>query len=57
MYDVPVTTSEKRGVRYNMAIFEIQRPPFKERVWAYEDSYDESFEYTESDEWIPSEKE
>ncbi len=82
MYDVPVTTSEKRGVRYNMAIFEIQqdytengtkyyeveastleeaiekvkgvvlvRPPFKERVWAYEDNYDDSFEYTTADEW------
>jgi len=29
------------------------RPPYRERVWSYEDSYDESFEYTESDEWIP----
>ena len=84
MYDVPVTTSEQRGVRYNMAIFEIQqdytetgtkyyeveaitleeaiekvqgrvlvRPPFKERVWDYEDSYDDSFEYKPEDEWIP----
>jgi len=88
MYDVPVTTSEQRGVRYNMALFEIQqdytesgtkyyeveastleeaiekvrgvvlvRPPFKERVWDYEDNYDFSFEYTTADEWVPSHSE
>ena len=50
-YEVEASTLEE-------AIEKVQgrdlvRPPFKERVWDYEDSYDDSFEYKPEDEWIP----
>ena len=54
-YEVEAITLEEAIEKVQGRV--LVRPPFKERVWDYEDSYDDSFEYKPEDEWIPSHKE
>ena len=51
-YEVEASTLEEAIEKVKGVV--LVRPPFKERVWDYEDSYDDSFEYKPEDEWIPS---
>ena len=50
-YEVEAITLEEAIEKVQGRV--LVRPPFKERVWDYEDSYDDSFEYKPEDEWIP----
>jgi len=60
-YEVEASTLEEAIEKVKKTIpltgVVLVRPPFKERVWDYEDNYDFSFEYTTADEWVPSHSE
>ena len=54
-YEVEAITLEEAIEKVQGRV--LVRPPFKKRVWDYEDSFDDSFEYKPEDEWIPSHSE
>ena len=52
-YEVEAITLEEAIEKVQGRV--LVRPPFKKRVWDYEDSFDDSFEYTTADEWVRGE--